>query len=279
MRKHYGIPVMFGLCMAVIMAMVGCGQPQGRYTRMDNLSAALQPGSAFSAQTHNGSITVRGADVADCNVVATVTARAGMTAEDAQKVAEKVKVTLEPAGAGLAVKIEKPTLSHNQSVAVSLDVTVPNNTDLQITTHNGSIEIAGITGRISGATHNGKVVARKVSGNAALETYNGSVTCREIAGDAQVETHNGHVDVSYSATASPVGEVSITTYNGSIEFAGPPNLSAAVDASTHNGSIRSDLPVVVVGELRRKNQLQGKIGAGEGKLVLRTHNGSIKITK
>ncbi len=261
MRKDYGKPVMFALCVAVILGISGCGQPQGRYTRTDNLSAALQPGSTFSAQTHNGSITVRGADVADCNVVATVTARAGMTAEDAQQVADKVKVTLEPDGAGLAVKIEKPRLAPNQSIAVSLDVTVPNNTDLQLTTHNGSIEIAGITGSLNGATHNG------------------SITCREISGDARVETHNGPVDVSYSAAASPVCQVSITTYNGNIEFAGPPKLSATVDASTHNGSVSSDLPVVVTGEMRSKNQLQGKIGAGEGKLKLRTHNGSIRIRK
>ena len=279
MKKDHGKLVTVALCVAVILAMVGCRQPRGRYARTDNLSAAMEAGSAFSAETHNGSITVRGADIADCNVVATVTARAGMTAEEAQEVADKVKVTLEPAGAGLAVKIEKPRLAPNQSIAVSLDVTVPNNTDLQLTTHNGSIEIAGITGSLNGATHNGKVVARRVSGKATLGTHNGSITCREIAGDARVETHNGHVDVSYSAAASPVCQISITTYNGSIEFAGPPNLSATVDASTHNGSIRSDLPVVVAGELRRKNQLQGKIGAGEGKLRLRTHNGSIRIRK
>jgi hypothetical protein len=50
-----------------------------------------------------------------------------------------------------------------------------------------------------------------------------------------------------------------------------------VEASTHNGSVHTDLPVTVVGKVS-KNELKGTIGAGQGgKLHLETYNGSIRI--
>jgi hypothetical protein len=49
-----------------------------------------------------------------------------------------------------------------------------------------------------------------------------------------------------------------------------------VEASTHNGSINTDLPITVTGKVS-KNKLTGTIGNGDGKLYLETHNGSIRL--
>jgi len=49
-----------------------------------------------------------------------------------------------------------------------------------------------------------------------------------------------------------------------------------VDASTHNGSINTDLPITVTGKVS-KSKLTGTIGNGDGKLYLETHNGSIRL--
>jgi DUF4097 and DUF4098 domain-containing protein YvlB len=162
------------------------------------------------------------------------------------------------------------------SIAVNLDVTVPNRTNLESSTHNGAIKVTNITGQVGGATHNGSVTATQVSGTAKLQTHNGSIRCDDISGDAQLKTHNGSVKVRYSQAAPPACDISIVTYNGQIEFAGPANLSAAVEASTHNGSIRTELPVMVVGNVSKRS-ISGTIGAGQGKVHLETHNGSITI--
>ena len=68
----------------------------------------------------------------------------------------------------------------------------------------------------------------------------------------------------------------MTTHNGGIDLKTPPDFSAAVDVSTHNGSIDSNLAITVKGKLSRR-KIQGTIGKGEGKLHLETHNGSIDI--
>ena len=254
---------------------IGSCAMRAKYERTVQLSAPLSPGSSFAAQTHNGSITIAGADVTDCNLTATITARA-ITEEDAKELAERTTVKLEPFGDKLTAKIDKPTLLMNKSVSVSLDVQVPNRTHLELTTHNGSIRITDITDRLNATTHNGKVTAEQISGTTELHTHNGSVICREISGDTQLKTHNGGIKVFYSEDAPSVCNISLITYNGGIELATPSNFSGEVEASTHNGSINTELPITVKGKVSRR-KLTGTIGTGQGKLHLETHNGSIRL--
>jgi hypothetical protein len=248
---------------------------RAKFERTVQLSAPLSPGSTFEAKTHNGSITINGADVTECNMTATIIARAA-TDEEARELAEKVNVTLVPSGSRLITKIDKPTRLINKSVSVSLDVEVPNQTDLNLVTHNGKVEISDIKGRLDATTHNGKVTSEKVSGTTAFKTHNGSVTCGDISGSTQLKSHNGSIKVFYTDTAPAVCDISIVCYNGSIELKTPPDFSGRVDASTHNGSINTDLPITVSGKIS-KSKLTGTIGAGEGQMHLETHNGSIRI--
>ncbi len=272
------ISLSFLLCLSV--AIMGCFCAEGcipteKYERTVRLSAPLSPGSTFAAQTHNGSITVTGADVTDCNLTATIIAWAG-SEEDAKKLAEQVQVKLEPSGDKLTVKIEKPSPLVNKYVSVSLDTTVPNHTDTELTTHNGALRITNLAGRLNGTTHNGGVTAEAITGTTKLQTHNGGITCKEISGDMELQTHNGGVKAACSKSASAVCDVSIVTHNGSINFTAPPDLSAEVQVATHNGSINTDLPITVIGKVT-KRRLTGTIGTGQGKLHLKTHNGSIKI--
>jgi len=274
------VPPVFSTCLLMLLpgcyiSIGGCVM-RAKYQRQVQLSAPLLPGATFAAQTHNGSITINGADVADCNLTATIIAQAA-TEEDAIKLAETVKVTLVSSGNNkLTAKIEKPTLMMNQSISVNLDVQVPNQTDLELNTHNGSIILANINGQVDATTHNGKMTTEMVSGTSKLKTHNGSITCEEISGDTQLRTHNGSVKVFYSKVAPSVCDIWIVTYNGGIDLTAPPDFSGEVDASTYNGSINTDLPITVIGKVS-KRRLTGTIGTGQGKLHLETHNGSIKI--
>ena len=246
-----------------------------KYERTVRLSLPMSPGSSFEAQNHNGSIKITGADITDCNLTATITA-SGNTVEDAKKLAEITTVKLESFGNRLIAKINKPAFLRNQSVSFSLDVQVPNESDLELTTHNGSVEISNITGRLNGTTHNGKITTEQVSGITELLTYNGSVTCRDISGDTRLRTYSGSIKVYYSKTAPPVCDISLITRNGGIEIETPSSFSGEIDVSTRNGSIRTDLPITIVGKIS-KSKLSGKIGSGQGKLHLETHNGSIRL--
>ncbi len=280
MKNHHFTKVSLAclLCAAMLSAgcfNIGCCSMKAKYERTVQLSAPLSPESIFEAQTHNGSITINGADTNECNMIATIVARAA-TDEEAQELAEKVNVTLVPSGNRLITKIDKPTHLINKSVSINLDVEVPNQTDLKLITHNGGVALANIMGKINATTHNGKVTTENVTGTTALKTHNGSITCNEISGDSQLISHNGSVKAFYSGTAPYICDISMTTHNGSIELATPPDYSAQVKASTNNGSINTDLPITVTGKVS-KSKLTGTIGTGEGRLQLETHNGSIRI--
>lgn len=284
-----------------------------KYEKIVELETPLTAGSSFEAKTHNGSITIRGADVGNCKVKANIVAQA-KTEEKAQELAEQVLIELEPSKNKLITKIKKPKSLWYQSysINVNLDITIPNETNLKLTTHNGHIEIENITGEMNSETHNGSIKISEVSGTIKLKTHNGSITCNDISGeinsrthngpikisqgkekiklkthngsitcndisgDTELKTHNGKVNVTYSKTASPICNISIVTHNGHIHLVSPPNLSAAVNVSTHGGSIKSDLPILLKGKIS-SHKTEGIIGKGEGKLYLKTHNGPIEI--
>ncbi|MBN2457020.1 MAG: DUF4097 family beta strand repeat protein [Sedimentisphaerales bacterium] len=254
---------------------IGCGVPLAKYERTVQLSEPMPAGSVFTAQTHNGSITITGAGVPDCNVTATIIARAG-SEEDARRVAEETRIKLESFGKKLALKIERPRFLLNQSVQVNLNAKVPNRIDAELTTHNGALKIKNITGQVNGTTHNSKVVAERLCGTIKLRAHNGSISCKETSGDVKLKTHNGRINAAYSEDASPVCDASLITHNGSINFTAPASFSTTVDVSTHNGSINTELPITVIGKVSRR-KLSGTIGTGQGKLNLETHNGSIRL--
>jgi DUF4097 and DUF4098 domain-containing protein YvlB len=58
----------------------------------------------------------------------------------------------------------------------------------------------------------------------------------------------------------------------------PGNLSADVEATTVNGSVESDFPIVVRGRMQA-GSLKGRIGEGGRVLDLTTVNGSIRLEK
>jgi len=280
MKSHYlaKASLVCLLCGTMLLAgcfNIGCCSMQAKYERTVQLSAPLSPESTFEAQTHNGSIKINGADVTECSLTATIETRAA-TDEEALELSDKVNVTLVPSGNRLTVKIDKPTNLINKSVSVSLDVEVPNQSDLDLLTHNGAVEISDITGRLDATTNNGKVACERISGTTTLETHNGSVTCNEISGSTKLKSHNGSIKAFYTGTAPSVCDISMITHNGGIELKTPPSLSAKIDVSTHNGSINTDLPITVSGKIS-KSELKGTIGAGEGQLHLETYNGSIRI--
>jgi hypothetical protein len=275
MEKKCLVLLTFSIVICSLLGVTGCEIPSAKYEMTVHMSAPLAAGSSFSARTHNGAITVDGREATGCDLTATIIGWAS-TEEKAKELAEKTKVSLKNDGDKLNVEIKRPTLIPNQSVNVSLDAKVPNETNLYLTTHNGAVTITDIKGRIDATTHNGRIKTSNISDHTKLKTHNGAVICEQISGDAWISTHNGGINASYAEDAPGICETVMTTHNGSINLKTAPNISAMVNLSTHNGSINTELPITVIGTVS-KNKLNGKIGEGLGKLKLETHNGSIKI--
>src|SRR5881398_1907714 len=91
------------------------------------------------------------------------------------------------------------------------------------------------------------------------------------------QTVNGEVAASLGrATWSDALE--FRTVNGGITLDLPAGLSTEVRATTVNGDIQTDFPLMVTGRLGPR-RLHGTIGSGGRRLALETVNGSIRLRK
>jgi DUF4097 and DUF4098 domain-containing protein YvlB len=88
-------------------------------------------------------------------------------------------------------------------------------------------------------------------------------------------TSDGAIEIEFAPDAPKAIHVNATTSDGSITLTVPPGLSAAIEANTDDGSIHTHLPITVQGKIGKS--VHGTVGAGEGKIYLKTSNGSITI--
>ncbi len=295
----------YGIILAVLTAAVGSGciciggcsrgweNDRDRFNRTQVLNASMTGGAdVFWGQTENGSITLRGTDTNLCEVTAEITARS-FTPEEAEALAKATEVSLVQDGSQMKAQVRRPDLRRGESVSVSFDVTVPHVAAAELHTRNGTISVAGLdapaaaytsNGRIKMTAIRGDVTARTRNGNVQLrditadridvETSNGSVHGEGLAGDIKASTSNGNIRLIFVPEAS-TRNVELWTSNSGIEVKLPRDFSAQVDASASNGKIHTQLPLTINGTI--SNSVNGTLGDGEGRLILRTSNGSITI--
>jgi hypothetical protein len=237
---------------------LGCAKQTQKFAKEVNMPAeSLTAGMSFRTKADNCSIDIKGSDVTDCSVTAEITVYAPKV-KNAQEAAEQTKLNFEKSDKELVLKISSPDNLKNRTISVNLEIILPNRTDLNLESHNGDILINNIEGDI-------KVI-----------TYNGNVSARDISGNINFLSHNGLVNASFGKKADPNCNITMETYNGSIDLLPPPNYSARANIFTYNGTIDTSLPVTVTG-LHSKNSLIGIINDDKNELKLHTHNGAITI--
>ncbi len=136
---------------------------------------------------------------------------------------------------------------NNQASADSLpgDLTL-NDDELRITEARGSVNVK---------THSRNVELNEIYGNTTVENRDGEISV-ELAGNYNLDARNE---------------------KGGVEVTLPPNVSANVDGSAHNGDISSDFQLKQSGE--ESKTIQGTIGSGTAKIVLVARNGDLHIKR
>ncbi|HUT46486.1 MAG TPA: DUF4097 family beta strand repeat-containing protein [Sedimentisphaerales bacterium] len=264
-------------CLCLLVVISGCdiqigGWGQAKHEITVQRQAPITAGSKLFVETSSGSITITGGEVTECSVIARICGRAP-TEEEAQLLAEQVKIELEAVGNTLTVKAEKPPRKNRRSISISYDITVPKQTSIECASSYGAIELANIIGQTSGKTSSGSIEAKNIEGLVNLDTSYGSVKCRNITGDnitvksssgsitAEIITGSAQLTTSYGSitcTDMSDGDIKLKTSSGKIKLS---NASFGdCDAHTSYGSIVSD-------------QLKGK------SIKLHSGSGSISVTE
>lgn len=282
------ISILGGCCISI-----GCwGGANEKFERTEDLSREFSQAAAFQTETTNGSITVRGEETERIRVHAVITGRAD-TQEEARRLAEETQFQWQETDNTLSLIIQKPVHPKNYSVSVSLDITMPGQTSLNLKSTNGMISVSDIGKDVVAKTTNGRVELRNIDGSAEAGSTNGSITAEQIGGDVtghttngkiscsglvgnlDATTTNGSVGINYDSSAPADRNIHVRTTNGSVNITLPPDFAGTAQASTSNGKLVCDRPVTISGRIDK--HLSGTIGQGSGRLVLKTTNGSIHI--
>ncbi len=201
----------------------------------------------------NGGIRVKGWERNEIYIKACVQA---FGKDEAEARARTAAVRVEYAD-GIVRAVSPAVTDSNYSFGVSYDIRVPVNTDLNLKTNNGGINLAGINGSIEFDLHNGGVILDRIAGSVRGQTVNGSLT------------------FNLSGERWEGGGIDARTTNGSVFINVPEIYSARLETGTRRGNFYVNLPV----EKKRENNYEFNLDLGAGGAIIRaiTTNGQVTI--
>ncbi|MDQ3281749.1 MAG: DUF4097 domain-containing protein [Acidobacteriota bacterium] len=143
-------------------------------------------------------------------------------------------------------------------------------------TSGGSIEIGNTNGRVEAKTSGGSIRLSQIDGDVVARTSGGGIRIDNARGSIDAHTSGGPIVASL---AGPLrDDTKLATSGGSVTLTLTGNVNAELDAQTSGGSVSSDVPVTVQGT-QNDGTLQGRIGAGGPRLVLRSSGGGIRVKR
>ena len=101
-------------------------------------------------------------------------------------------VTVVHTGAAVSVRIRRGTTT-GAPADLQVEIDVPIQCAIELTSAGGPVEIEGIDGTLSGSTQSGALSLRRISGSVELQTRRGDVTLRESYVSGSLRTLDGRV--------------------------------------------------------------------------------------
>ncbi len=267
------------------------------YIEREEKRFAVEGVADLHLMTFDGAVEVRGWDRAD--VVVEIEKRA----QDKEAV-DKIQVFAEQKGSVITVDVRHAGGSRFigigtfRSPRAKLIVSAPRRVNVVVRTGDGSVVADRLDGRIELRTGDGTVRATDLAGELLVESGDGSIHIEDVTGRVEARTQDGTVRVSgmpsvlrlRSGDGSVVLRIRrgtvmtedwmVATSDGSIVAELPDDFNAMIEAEPGSGSrARSDLALAdAVGGTRDTRSLRGRLGTGGHRFILRTGDGSIRLT-
>jgi hypothetical protein len=146
--------------------------------------------------------------------------------------------------------------------------------DLIAHTSGGSIEIGDTTGPVEAKTSGGSITLARVGGKVYARTSGGGIRIDDAMGSVDASTSGGSITAKLSR--QPQGDSRLSTSGGGVTVSIAGGVNLELDAHASGGGVTSDVPITVQGT-QDDDSLQGRIGSGGPKLVLRSSGGGIRV--
>jgi hypothetical protein len=186
--------------LAIALTLALNSSAREEFTRNFDKTLSLRPGEAVLLEHKLGNIAIHTHSSQEIVIHAQIRVSAPDTAQ-AREFAGRVEILLEPA-ASLAIRTRYPERpesmfgSHNISFSVHYDVTLPENSPLEVRNAFGSVTASGLKAGSVILTSHGDLSVRDCRGAQRLENAFARVQLSNNVGDVSIQTNNGAVDVS-----------------------------------------------------------------------------------
>lgn len=161
---------------------------------------------------------------------------------------------------------------------VQVLIQMPREGQVNLTTGDGKIELAGLKGEMDLHSGDGSEMLDGVDGKLHAKTSDGHIRANGRFDELDLKTGDGRVEVHANSGSLLGAGWRLETGDGSVSLDLPSDLAADVDLHTGDGHIDLDMPVSTSGKIRQ-NDIHGKINGGGSLLSIRTGDGSIHLGK
>jgi hypothetical protein len=145
---------------------------------------------------------------------------------------------------------------------------------VQVRTSDGNIEANSIDGALNARTGDGWIRLEKVTGDVVAGSGDGDINIESAGGRVEAKTGDGKVRVVFGKANASGGE--LETGDGSVDVTLDRTVNLNVEASTTDASVTTDLPIKLSAPLS-ESHLAGSIGSGGARLIVRAHDGPVRI--
>lgn len=176
-----------------------------------------------------------------------------------------------------------------RNISIDYEVTLPRASSIEASTGSGDVELQDVGSRFKGSSGSGSVRARNVQGPANLDTGSGDIELTQSApGDVRAQTGSGSIRLSnisgglkagtgsgdIEVSGNPATDWKVDTGSGSVRLTVGSSAHFTLNASTGSGTIRTQQPIAMQGELNHYH-VSGTVNGGGP--TLRISTGSVDV--
>ena len=189
--------------------------------------------------------------------------------KDAKQLLKNFAVSASETSEGVYMRGETFGRHCSGRLWVTVELNIPRNYGLEVTTGGGNIETEDINGRVSATTAGGNISAGNIAGPARLETDGGHINVKNVAGELYANTGGGHI-----TTGTVSGGATLHTGGGHIRVA---SVGGVARLSTGGGNVTLEHS----GTELFAETIGGQIEVGEaaGLVRAKTGGGGIRVVR
>lgn len=157
--------------------------------------------------------------------------------------------------------------------SIEYTIILPASVDVRAETENGNIACRDRNGDLKFESEQGDIELSNCTGRLDVTTNSGHVTMESPVESGYLKTKNGDMDLYVSLASN--GRLTAKSTNGSIKIHFPDDISSMVTARSSNGTVLTGPYEGVLAMNGRQSVASGKLGFGEGTIVVETVNGNV----